>query len=272
MSALSRHSMSRRLGAAALALAASSILMGCDAAKGQGTASGTTGTTDTGRSTSASASPAGSATATGNSSSPAASRNQLTAANLPTRTEVFGTDSDISAGEPYDEWGQVPLGFCMQQQIAGADPLFIRDFTSPDKEIQGRAAVMQFGSKAEATAARKEIAGWYQKCDEWNRQSDKPVTVASDNGQEVPLTDQADDPINAQATATAHRIQVQVQSSPEDGLWEDAMVVQADDRLLWVITDQHGQDNNCSVDFGGEAVQCGLYENAAKMAHRLMPA
>lgn len=214
-----------------------------------------------------SSTPSASGSAPSASGSAPGASSAISTANLATASDLsailslghgVGTPTDYPAGD----WGQAAASLCQRTQALGQSSTRLRTFSAIDVTV----VALGFKDAATASSARATIVGWYKNCASQSSGSGGAVRVdAQWTGTRLPLTASGASPINATVGA------VSVADTGSGGVFEDAVVVQAGNRVEWVIQRNTGQDNNCSLLANDPTTgQCGVFASANNVAKRLM--
>lgn len=163
--------------------------------------------------------------------------------NFPLRPQV-----DLPAGT----WAGSPT-LCQPHPDLRESSLQVREFT----DARVTAAVLGFQDVAQATAARQKILGWYRNCaphegkvDEWT-------------GARLAVKPRGVEPVVAVAANPYWE-----PSETAQGRHEEAVVVQAGNRIAWVAQ-AHGEEQNCGLEASTEIGACGPFASAQAIADRL---
>lgn len=204
-----------------------------------GTTSSTTPPPAPGRTAGSVAAPSQAATGVGVGQLPVASDLR----DMGTANRPLGSATDHPAGR----WDGVTMSHCRATPQLGQASLRVREYPGAQVVV----AVMSFPDRAAASRARATVVEWYRTC---------PGSTAPDpwTGHRLP----------AGAGVTAVALNAAWGSDGPTAGHEEGAVVQVDSRLAWV-TQQHGAEQNCSLEPSDVVGQCGAFASVDAVAARL---
>lgn len=143
----------------------------------------------------------------------------------------------------------------------GQQSLLARDFAG----IEATELVLGFSSPAAATRARARILDGYRHC---VVDTDTNSTIGAVDGNlpvRRPSAASRTTPVVATAASAMRR-----GTGARQARFEQATVVQVDNRVAWLIGRSVGEDDNCATLPGDEVVgQCGTFAAAQRVTDRL---
>lgn len=153
---------------------------------------------------------------------------------------------DISVGNEYEDWQLEPHTICaIDVEALGATTVLIREFTDEFGDSYTTSATLGFGSSEEATAAIDAINDAYANCVPSDPQGGERVLVFQEPTEVPPASSvleaaEGRDPVRATSA-----VSVIVPEDSDIGLISTSDIVQAGDRLTWLVSQFEGQDYNC---------------------------
>lgn len=188
--------------------------------------------------------------------------------NVPVAEEVLGGGSPGGVGDEYTDLSAVDLGLCAPAAFGSPGTTLARDYAYEGYDPSVSAVVLGFDSADEASAvfdvtqqAALDCASAYEA----EGLTDARVDDASDDLEfDAGVLDA--EIVQAGYSTTAGVL-------PDDefgmGLWTTTLVVQADERVLFLTSNFEGMDNNCIVSSDGPEGQCTFAANLPAMLERL---
>lgn len=200
---------------------------------------------------------------------PAITADRPTWADVPTAQEIFwDAPGDLApSGPDVPGLGGVVPSACMGDPAElGATTTLVRPFDGGnDLLISEYVVVFGFESTTDATKARAILNGWYADCE---------ATLASEGATRVVVTTAPDDLDLGQAgdsvsptSATYHSVMyIDDRSAAEEGHFEDVVVAQLGDRIVWTTAQFDGNENNCYWNDDSGAPVCHVIERLPGVA------
>ncbi len=179
---------------------------------------------------------------------------QPTWANVPSLALVYPYGSSMVEvlGE-YEEIGDRQIGLCDPGALGEPTTVLVREF-GIQGELPTYAIVLGYADEEAASQGYDRIFDAAVGCETqmteagWDRTS-----VAEDT--RLPFDPSAVDATPARAS---YFFGMAVKEGEDVGVFNDTMVLQAGERVAWLVTSFEGMDNNCSVLPDDDAMQCSF--------------
>lgn len=191
--------------------------------------------------------------------------------DVPTTKEIWaGERGDLEVVDESTGWSeQVAPSICaMDTEDLGARTVLQRHFGGNETTVQS-VFVMGFDSTEDATRAREMLSDWYDGC------AKRLESTGMDRARgttSTPLTFDSDDKVPDGTTALFHTMmwvepeQVEAQT----GNFENATVVQVDNRIAWLVSPiRDAMDNNCVAVGSENEIQCDVAREVPDVARLL---
>ncbi|MEL4503939.1 hypothetical protein AAEX63_05130 [Luteococcus sp. H138] len=193
--------------------------------------------------------------------------------DLPTASELARTgQSALTQDVETTELPQESFSLCQVDiKDLSQKNLLVRHFTSGDGAVTAYAVAFGYDTPEQAVAARKILRGWYTGCAARLQAAGKPGAKQT-QAHPIPLAGKAGQVIDPVDGASFRQVSHGVEGG-DTGVFEEATIIQAGNRLEWVVyTVQGTDDNNWDTSAGGPvgAVYPGI-AHAQSWADKLLP-
>ena len=190
-------------------------------------------------------------------------------ANVPTAKEIYwDKPGDLAKSAP-DAEGLTGLGpqRCVGDIASlGATTLLFRNFDGGAAlEIAEVVAVFGFDSTSDATRATSMMNTWYAECEAKLRANGATHAVVTTAPDPLDLGD-AGDAVSPRSATYHSLLYVDESNAQDEGSFEDVVVAQLDDRIVWTVASFVGNENNCHWDPGSGAPVCHVIERLPAVA------
>lgn len=185
-------------------------------------------------------------------------------ANVPVFQELVSYEApdvvnqDFETDDPTAEYGvgEWSLGGCVPNDWGKPTKMLLRSYTAAEGEDTGLMSfVLAYPSVEAATEGFDKLKAGVIGCLDLRREQDLPV---SDQGR---FTDASDEIVLDKSIVDVEPVRVSYSYGfytveNDSGSWNETTLVQAGDRVLWVVSEFFGQDFNCSVAPEPDIQQC----------------
>ncbi|HSN42441.1 MAG TPA: hypothetical protein VLR88_00115 [Propionibacteriaceae bacterium] len=190
-------------------------------------------------------------------------------ANVPTGKEIYWDKAgDLAPSGPdvTGLTGVLPSACMGDPGKLGATTTLVRRFDGGTSLlINETVVVLGFDSTADATKATSILNGWYAGCEATLRADGASHAVISTAPEPLDLGDAGD--AVSPSSATYHSLLYIDDRSPEgDGHFEDVVVAQLGDRIVWTTAQFDGNENNCYWSPDSGAPLCHVIEHLPEVA------
>ncbi|MEL4357133.1 MULTISPECIES: hypothetical protein [unclassified Luteococcus] len=194
-----------------------------------------------------------------------------TGQDLPTAADLSrGSRGELRQDVEATELPQEPFSMCQVdiKDLAHKN-LTVRHFTSSDGSTSAYAVVFGYDTAEQAVAARRVLRGWYTGCAARLQAAGKPDAKQT-GAFTIPLSGRAGQLVDPVDGASFRQVSHAVEGGT--GVFEEATVIQAANRLEWVVYTVQGSDNNWDTAAGGPvgAIYPGI-AHAQSWADTLLP-
>lgn len=186
--------------------------------------------------------------------------------NVPVADEVIHPQVEGEVRDEYEGVGQAARSFCDPGEYGEYATALTREYGAVGFGTSISATVFGYPSPEAALEGLDLLERAALDCS---------TVYEENNYTRVRIDDQSDNlPYDPPADSTAQVAYVTAvgnsPATPEVGTWTEMMILQVDERVLYVTQQFDGMDNNCSVTPEGDMEQCVLAANSADMLNRLI--
>lgn len=168
--------------------------------------------------------------------------------NVPAPEDLaeFFPGIEVSIGNQYEQWQVEPHTICtIDVESLDATTVLIREFTDEFGDSYTKTATLGFGSPEQASAAIDRINDAYANCVPSDPEFAGRVLVFQEPTEVPPAPSlveaaQGWDPVRATSA-----VSVIVPDGSDIGLISTSDIVQAGNRLTWLVSEFEGMDHNC---------------------------
>lgn len=191
---------------------------------------------------------------------------QPTWANVPTVEMMFPYDASVvGVLDEYEGIGRTGKGLCDPGTYGGPSTILTREYGVAG-ETPAVAVVFGYDDAEAASKGYDLLADAARDCEDqmraegWDRVSSAEDTQLPFDGSTV-----EEEPARA-----AYFFGMAVKEGEEVGVFNDTLVMQAGERVVWLLTTFEGMDNNCSVLPDNDAIQCSFAKSMPEVLELLV--
>ncbi len=161
---------------------------------------------------------------------------------------------DVSVGNEYEDWEVEPHTICaIDVNALGATTVLIREFTNEFGESHTKTTTLAFGSPEEATAAIEMINDAYANCAPSEPQGGEQVLIFQEPTDVSPAPSVLEAAVDWDPVRVTSAVSVIVPEASDIGMISTSDIIQAGNRLTWLVSEFEGQDYNCLPEADPEA-------------------
>ena len=187
-------------------------------------------------------------------------------ANVPTVELMYPYDpSMVGVLSESEAMGEPAKGLCDRGEWGSPTTTLVRSF-GIEGELPTYAIVLGYADEAAASEGYEQIHTAAIECETimteagWDRVSSAEDTRLPFNGSTV----------EAEPTRAAYFFGMAVMEGEDVGVFNDTLVMQAGERVVWLVSTFEGMDNNCSVLAGDDAGQCSFAKSMPEVLELLV--
>ena len=204
---------------------------------------------------------------------PVSTNDAPTSADLPTAQQVFwNVPGDLTpTGPDVNNLAPAPSACMGDPSDLSATTTLVRRFDGgAGLRINETVVVLGFESAADATRAKGIIDGWYVSCVAQLKSAGASHAFVT-NAPDALRLGAAGDAVTP-SSGTYHAVTyIDSASAPDEGHFEDVVVAQLGDRIVWTTARFDGNENNCMPTAGDGAPQCTVAAQLADVAAVVVP-
>jgi hypothetical protein len=187
-------------------------------------------------------------------------------ANVPTVELMYPYDpSMVGVLSESEAMGEPAKGLCDRGEWGSPTTTLVRSF-GIEGELPTYAIVLGYADEAAASEGYEQIHTAAIECETimteagWDRVSSAEDTRLPFDGSTV----------EAEPTRAAYFFGMAVMEGEDVGVFNDTLVMQAGERVVWLVSTFEGMDNNCSVLAGDDAGQCSFAKSMPEVLELLV--
>ena len=188
-------------------------------------------------------------------------------ANVPTVELMYpyGSSPLLGVLSESEAMGESAKGLCDRGEWGSPSTTLVRSF-GIEGELPTYAIVLGYADEAAASEGYDQIHTSAVECEAtmtaagWDRVSNAEDTRLLFDGSTVEV----------EPTRAAYFYGMAVNEGEDVGVFNDTLVMQAGERVVWLVSTFEGMDNNCSVLAGDDAGQCSFVKSMPEVLELLV--